>query len=176
MRTWRRSDRRVRAFMRAVSRLGRAGKLGHDLSSDELERPPGLHFPGSAEVDLQRRLELAKDVDVIPKLFDHVVRRPDQRLAITKHRLDGGPGDGVHHLVVARILARLMAYPRVDGLAENLDVALDARASALQRLAPCPGHVAVERALHLLASGCVPGLAPGRAVGADQIAHSLHAA
>src|SRR5215831_518437 len=124
MRTWRRSDRRVRAF-NAVSRLGRAGKLGHDLSGDELERSPRLRFPRAAEVDLQRRLELAKDVHVMPELFDHFIRCPDQRLAIAEHRLDGGPSDGVHHLVVTDILARLMAHPRADGLAEDLDVAFD---------------------------------------------------
>src|SRR2546426_4064898 len=153
----------------SMSVSARRGELRHDAAGEELERPQRLHVTDPPEVDLHRGLELAEDFDVVPELLDHLVRRPDQRLTVFQHRVDGRPGDRVHHLAVVRVLTRLMGGPRAHRLAEDLDVTLDAWSRALDRIPVRLGHVAVKRALDLLLARRMPGLTPGLAVGADHI-------
>src|SRR5882724_1997228 len=92
-------------------------ELRHDAAGEELERPRRLRVADSAEIDLYRGLELPEDLPVVPELLDDFLGRADQRLAVAQHRLDGRPGDRLHHLAVARVLGRLVARPRADGLA-----------------------------------------------------------
>src|SRR5262249_45800099 len=150
-------------------------KLRHDAAGEELERPRRLRVVDAAEVDLDRGLEFPEHVPIVAELLDDVLGRADQRLAVSQHRLDGRPGDRLHHLAVARVLGRLVARPRGHGLAEDLDVPLDARARALDRLATRLGHVAVQRALHLLGAPRVAGFAPRLAIGEDHVTHPGHA-
>src|SRR5262245_62048771 len=151
-------------------------ELRYDAAGEELERPRGLRVADAAEVDLHRGLEFPEHVPIVAELLDDVLGRADQRLAVLQHRLEGRRGDRLDHLAVARVLGRLVARPRGHGFAEDLDVPLDARARALDRLAMRLGHVAVQRALHLLGARRVAGFAPRLAIRADHVTHPGHAA
>src|SRR5206468_12588744 len=111
-----------RRWASARTRLRR--ELRHDAVGEELERSVGLRVADAAEVDLQRRLDLTEDLDLIRELLDHFLGRADERLVALEHGLDRGPGDRRHDLAVVRVLGRLVARPRADGLAEDLDVSL----------------------------------------------------
>src|SRR6266850_4731255 len=171
-----RADRRDRWVSEDLAGLTLRRELRHDAVGEELERSVCLRVADAAEVDLQRRLDLAEDLDLVGELVDHFLRGADERLAAFEHRLDGGSGARRHDLAVVRVLGRLVARPRADGLAEDLDVPLDPRPGALNGLGVSLGEIAVERGLDLLLARRVPGFAPGLAVGVDHAAHLLDAA
>src|SRR6266540_4455574 len=168
---WRRATR-VRKWAACTAASARR-ELRHHTAGEELERPERLPIAHPSEVDLHRGLDLAEDLDLEPELLHHFVRRSDQRLVALEHRLDCRPRDRLHDLAVAGVLARFTAGPRAHGLAEDVDVALDARPGALDGLPVRLRHVAVQRGLDLLPPRRVTGVAPRLAIDAHHLAHPV---